>query len=118
MASMSRFPRWQRNTLIALAFLSVFVAYISFGYPQVWRQVRPGMTVAEVDALCGPPDSFNGMAKPDMWIVTQPFGKWELRVSPHEDTGDRKTDAVKYAEVHYLPFWNEAWHIVIRKMQN
>lgn len=115
MASWSKLPCWLRNALIAVALSAMFVAYNSFCYPSVWRQVRPGMTIPEVDALCGPPDYYNGITKPDMWYVEQPFGKWELRVSPLEGTGDRLTNVAGKVEVHYLPFWNVAHHIVIRE---
>lgn len=117
MKSWSERPRWQRNALITFLFLAVFVAYNRLGYPPAWRQVHPGMTMPEVDNLCGPPDSYNGITKPDMWFVEQPFGKWQLRVSPREDTGDRNTDTVGRVEVHYLPFWNEARHIVLKEVR-
>lgn len=117
MTSWSGLPRWLRNALITVALFAIFVVYNSFCYPSVWRQVRPGMTVPEVDALCGPPDYYNGITKPDMWDVAQPLGKWQLRVSPLEDTGDRSTNVVGNVEVHYLPFWNVARHIVLRKVQ-
>lgn len=113
MASWPELPCWLRNVLIAFALLLVFVAYNCFGFPTVWRQVRPGMPMPEVDALCGPPDYYNGITKPDMWKAEQPFGKWELWVSIREDTGDRNTDVVRKVIVHYHPFWNRGNRYIV-----
>lgn len=90
-----------------LAVLGAYLVYNSIAFPAEWREVQPGMTVSRLDALCGPPDYPDGVNKPDLWIVTQPFGKWELRVGHAEGVWDRNTSVVSDVLVQYRPFWSD-----------